>query len=221
MNDIKEMNYLSQNSSNEVVTSKTDSEFIALPWFLDTVASVSLCIDRNEVPLICGPVGCGKTSIIDYLANIRKAKTFRMQISEQTDTKALLGAYCCSNTPGVFIWRPGPLTHCLTAGKWLILEDVDKGSADLPILLSPVLRGMKDSSSQVMHPNTGEPISRHADFRLILTRRTMSGYSDYNSELDIYSNNCSVIYMNGMPGEIIEQVIDDFSSYLAIVLLYN
>lgn len=188
---------------------KADLDFVPSLWFLDTVTSVSLCVDRNEVPLICGPVGCGKTSVIDYLARIRNAKTFRMQISEQTDTRALLGAYCCSNAPGVFIWRPGPLTYCMTAGKWLILEDVDKGSADLPILLSPILRNMKDSSSQVMNPNTGEPIPRHPDFRLILTRRTVSspmGYSNYHSELDIYSNNCSVIYMNGMPADIIEQV---------------
>lgn len=188
---------------------KENSDFVPLPWFLDTVVSVALCLDRNEVPLLCGPVGCGKTSVIDYLVAMRKAKSFRLQISEQTDIKALLGAYCCSTTPGIFIWRPGPLTHCMTTGKWLILEDVDKGSADLPILLSPVLRGMKDSASQVIHPNTGEPVFRHADFRLILTRRTSSspiGYSDNCPRLDIYTNNCSVIFMNGMPAYIIERV---------------
>nr|CDS31811.2 midasin [Hymenolepis microstoma] len=184
---------------------------------MDTAASVSLCIDRNEVPLLCGPVGCGKSSIIDFLAKFRHAKTLKMQISEQTDTKALLGAYCCSNSPGVFIWRPGCLTHCMNTGKWLILEDVDKGSADLPILLSPLLRSGKDSSSQVIHPNTGEPILRHPDFRLILTLRTISsplGYSDYASQLDIYLNNCSVIYMNGMPADIIEQIIQKYNPNL-------
>ncbi|VDO01473.1 unnamed protein product [Rodentolepis nana] len=198
-------NFLPNDKTTEC---KTDLAFAPLPWFMDTAASVSLCIDRNEVPLICGPVGCGKSSIVDYLAKVRGAKALRMQISEQTDTKALLGAYCCSNSPGVFLWRPGCLTHCMTTGKWLILEDVDKGSADLPILLSPLLRGMKDSSSQVIHPNTGEPIPCHQDFRLILTLRTLSsplGYSDYSSQLDIYLNNCTVICMNGMPADIIEQ----------------
>lgn len=184
------------------------SEFVPLPWFLDVIASLELCIARNSVPIICGPVGCGKTASIDYLAKTHGAQTFRMQISEQTDTKALLGAYCCSTTPGIFIWRPGPLIHCMTSGKWLILEDVDKGSADLPILLSPVLRHKSDSASQILHPNSGEPITRHPSFRLILTSRTSSthGFSEQGSESEIYSAHCPVVYVNGMSSTVIEKV---------------
>ncbi len=191
------------------INSKDDSCFVPLPWFLDTIASLELCIKRNSVPIVCGPVGCGKTAAIDYLAKAHSANIFRIQISEQTDTKTLLGAYCCSNTPGVFIWRPGPLIHCMMSGMWLILEDVDKGSADLPILLSPILRHMRDSASQVLHPHTGEPVNRHSNFRLILTRRTTSssiGFSDQGNESEVYSAHCSIVFMNGMPSQVIEKV---------------
>ncbi|CDS41244.1 midasin [Echinococcus multilocularis] len=177
---------------------------------MDTVASIALAIDRNEVPLVCGSVGCGKTAVIDFLAKSRSVPTFRMQISEQTDTKALLGVYCCSNTPGVFVWRPGPLISCMTSGKWLILEDVDKGSADLSIVLSPILRRANDIAAQILYPNTGEPVPCHPDFRLLLTRRTISssvGLSDQISESDVYSNNCFVIYMSGMSSETIQKII--------------
>lgn len=185
-----------------------ENGLVPTPWFLDFVASVGLCIDRNDVPLVCGPVGCGKTAVIDYLTKQRSVQAFRMQISEQTDAKALLGAYCCSSTPGVFVWRPGPLTHCMTSGKWLILEDVDRGSADLPIVLSPVFRRTRDSASELFYPNTGEPIFRHPEFRLILTRRTLlsAGYCAQTSEPEIYSNNCSVIYMPSMPAEVMLEV---------------
>ncbi|VDK34052.1 unnamed protein product [Taenia asiatica] len=197
------------NTSNGFVSS--DDNYIPLPSFLDTVASVALAVDRNDVPLVCGPVGCGKTAVIDYLARSRLVSTFHMQISEQTDTKALLGVYCCSTTPGMFVWRPGPLIHCMTSGKWLILEDVDKGSADLPILLSPILRSAKDIASQVLHPNTGEPVLRHPEFRLLLTCRTISssvGLSEQTPGLEFYCSNCPIIYMNGMPAETIQKIIE-------------
>ena len=187
---------------------RSDEDLVPVSWFLDVVASVALCVDRNEVPLLCGPVGCGKTAVIDYLIKMRSVRAFRMQISEQTDAKALLGAYCCSSTPGVFIWRPGPLTHCMTSGKWLILEDVDRGTADLPILLSPLFRRLRDSASRLLHPNTGEPINRHPEFRILLTRRALSsaGYCDQIGEPEVYLNNCSVIYMDPMPVEVIMKV---------------
>ncbi len=66
--------------------------FIPLPWFLDTVSSLELCLRRKNVPLVCGPVGCGKTSAIDYVASRQGKQTFRMQISEQTDTKVFFNS---------------------------------------------------------------------------------------------------------------------------------
>ncbi|VDM20698.1 unnamed protein product [Hydatigera taeniaeformis] len=175
-------NVVAASSLNESVPASAG--YTPLPCFMDSVASVALAVDRNDVPLVCGPVGCGKTAIIDYLASLRSVSIFRMQISEQTDTKALLGLYCCSSTPGVFVWRPGPLVHCMTSGKWLVLEDVDKGSADFPIL-----RRIKDTASQMLYPNTGEPVFRHPGFRLLLTCRTGSpstGISDHISGSEIY-----------------------------------
>lgn len=195
------------NTSNGSFSS--DDNYIPLPSFLDTVSSVAFAVDRNDVPLVCGPIGCGKSAVIDYLAKLRSVSAFRMQISEQTDTKALLGVYCCSSTPGMFVWRPGPIIHCMTSGKWLILEDVDKGSADLHTLLSPILRRVKDIASQVLLPNTGEPVLRHPGFRLLLTCRTISssiGLPEQIPEFEVYSSNCSIIYMSGMPAETIQKV---------------
>lgn len=35
----------------------------------------------------------------------------QIQLSDQSDSKTLLGTYCCTQTPGEFIWRPGSLTQ--------------------------------------------------------------------------------------------------------------
>ncbi len=87
-----------------------------------------------------------------------------------------------------------------------MLEDVDKGSADLPILLSPVLRHACDSASNVVHPNTGEVIKPHPDFRLILTKRTnVFGFAGEPIS-EIYDAHCCLITMKAMDCDVIERV---------------
>lgn len=61
-------NVITDSGSDDTNIPSENHEFVPLPWFLDTMASVELSIKRDNVPLICGPVGCGKTSIIDYIA---------------------------------------------------------------------------------------------------------------------------------------------------------
>ena len=41
----------------------------------------------------------------------------QVQLGEQIDSKSLLGSYCCTETPGQFVWRPGPLTTAVTTGQ--------------------------------------------------------------------------------------------------------
>lgn len=61
-----------------------------------------------------GPVGSGKTSLVEYLAAItgRKGKAFKkVQLGDQTDSRMLLGGHQCTDVPGEFVWLPGVLTE--------------------------------------------------------------------------------------------------------------
>lgn len=35
----------------------------------------------------------------------------KVQLGDETDVKMLLGAYCCTDIPGEFVWQPGVLTQ--------------------------------------------------------------------------------------------------------------
>lgn len=63
---------------------------------------------------LMGPVGSGKTSLVEHLAVItgRKGIAFKkIQLGDQTDSRMLLGSHQCTDVPGEFVWRPGVLTE--------------------------------------------------------------------------------------------------------------
>lgn len=76
---------------------------------------IALAIAANKAICLNGPVGSGKTALIEYIV----AKTGRVlgetfikvQLGDQTDSKMLLGTYRCTDIPGEFIWQPGVLTQ--------------------------------------------------------------------------------------------------------------
>ncbi|CAL8083642.1 unnamed protein product [Calicophoron daubneyi] len=131
-------------------------------------------LERRDPVLICGPVGCGKSSFIRLLSHKISAQTIWVQVSDQTDAKSLLGTYSCTEIPGQFAWHPGPLLTAVLQGYWFVLEDIDRGSPDLLILLSTLMRDLHSSGTSItglINPVSGKTVDIHPEFRLFITRR--------------------------------------------------
>ena len=90
-----------------------------------------------------GPIGCGKTTLIEYLAAVtgrtKPPHILKVQLGDQTDSKTLLGMYRCTDVPGEFVWQPGTLTQAVTKGHWILLEDIDYAPLDVISVLIPLL----------------------------------------------------------------------------------
>ncbi|KAF5403822.1 hypothetical protein PHET_02306 [Paragonimus heterotremus] len=174
--------------SNRNVMNK--KEKIVLSSLSECFSQATMAVKRFESILVAGPVGCGKSTFIEQLSETFGAQVCHVQVSEQMDAKNLLGAYSCTEIPGQFIWRPGPLLNAMAEGLWLVLEDVDRGSADLQVLLTPLLRSSRSLSNPVLNttllnPVTGTPVCRHPDFRILMTRRLVKSHSgDLHLEYD-------------------------------------
>ncbi|GAA54864.1 midasin [Clonorchis sinensis] len=200
-----------------IIISKRDTEatFVRLPLIHSCITSLSVCTELRKPVLLAGPVGCGKTRCIDFVACVRKASVCRVQISEQTDSKSLLGAYCCTETPGQFVWRPGPLLTSLTQGSWLVLEDVDRGPADLQMLLAPLFKPNHSSCHRLdlIDPTTGLPVDQHRNFRILMTRRlVLSRTNEWRMECDnpcaeFIDRHCSVIMLPALNDDSLRQLV--------------
>uniref|UniRef100_A0A5K4FCW8 Midasin n=1 Tax=Schistosoma mansoni TaxID=6183 RepID=A0A5K4FCW8_SCHMA len=149
---------------------------------IEVEAAAKQSLERYEPILIAGPVGCGKSSLANKLAKEYCNVIRTIQISEHTDAKTLLGAYCCTEIPGQFTWRPGPLISSIEQGHGLVLEDIDRGSSELQLLITSVLRKLRsysvNSKNILLDPVSGNPITHHPNFRLLMTRRFISCHGE-------------------------------------------
>ena len=84
-----------------------------------------------------------------------------LHLDNATDSKALLGSYVCGDTPGEFRWQPGALAQALSAGRWVLLEDVDAAPADVMTSLVPLLEGRP-----LAVPGRGESLAPAPGFAL-------------------------------------------------------
>ncbi|TRY63986.1 hypothetical protein TCAL_02073 [Tigriopus californicus] len=131
---------------------------------------ICLSIHANQPVLIRGPIASGKTSLVEHLARLTgrdEGREFhRIQITDQTDGRSLLGGYTCSQVPGHFVWKSGPLAEAVTRGHWLLIEDIDQAQIDVVSTLLPLLE-----SKALYLPSKGSPVTPAPGFQLFLTQR--------------------------------------------------
>lgn len=111
------------------------NKFIIGSIFGDNLRSIALGLSLNKPILVQGSMNSGKSTLINYLATLTgrndPMQLMTIQISDQVDTKYLLGSYVCSNIPGEFLFNPGPLLKAIRNGNWIILEDIDMASSEM------------------------------------------------------------------------------------------
>ncbi|XP_048386295.2 midasin [Stegostoma tigrinum] len=153
-------------------------QFIGQPLVLvastyNYLQSLAMAVASQNAVLLEGPIGCGKTTLVEYLAALtgrQKPPDFlKVQLGDQTDSKMLLGMYRCADVPGEFVWQPGSLTQAVTNGYWLLLEDIDHAPLDVISVLIPLLE-----TGELLIPGHGDCIKAAPGFQFFATRRLFS-----------------------------------------------
>uniref|UniRef100_A0A8B9KTP9 Midasin n=1 Tax=Astyanax mexicanus TaxID=7994 RepID=A0A8B9KTP9_ASTMX len=108
---------------------------------------LAMAVASQKPVLLEGPIGCGKTALVEYLApatgHVKAPDILKVQLGDQTDSKMLLGMYRCTDIPGKFVWQPGSLTQAVSKGHWILLEDIDHAPLDVISVLLPLMENKK------------------------------------------------------------------------------
>ncbi|CAM0956904.1 unnamed protein product [Alopecurus aequalis] len=126
-----------------------------------------VAVSQRWPVLLYGPVGAGKTALINKLAQDHGNRVLFIHMDEQMDGRTLIGSYICTDVPGEFKWAPGSLTQAIVNGFWIVFEDIDKAPTDVQSILLPLLEG--SSSFSIGHAEAVEVAER---FRLFATVTT-------------------------------------------------
>ncbi|XP_071447069.1 midasin [Hetaerina americana] len=147
---------------------------VLVPSTLTNLRSLALAVAAGRAVCLEGPVGCGKTALVEYLAIVTgrsKSPNFiKVQLGDQTDSKMLLGTYRCTDVPGEFIWQPGVLTQALIGGSWILLEDIDSAPTDVITILASLLE-----TGSISVPGYRDCVTASPGFQLFTTQRLIQG----------------------------------------------
>ncbi|CAH1229365.1 MDN1 [Branchiostoma lanceolatum] len=162
---------------------------VPVPSTLRNLHCLAMAVLSQKAVLLEGPVGCGKTALVKHLANLTGHSgapyLLKVQLGDQTDSKALLGTYRCTDVPGEFVWQPGVLTQAVTNGNWILLEDIDYAPMDVISVLVPLLESRKLSI-----PGHGETVRCAPDFQLFASQQLLSSATGYFKQ---HSSNSSLL----------------------------
>ena len=171
-----------------------ENKIVLVPTTQSNIRSLALAVSYGKPVLIEGPVGCGKTLIIEYMSSLtgryKAPHLMKVQMGDQIDTKILIGSHICTDIPGEFIWKAGPLTQAMKFGYWLLLEDIDCAPSDVISMLSSVLEAKSLSSL----PGCENQLNRvHNEFRIFFTRR-LTGAQNKDSNHSEFAVKSSLHY---------------------------
>ncbi|MEE6475824.1 hypothetical protein FKM82_010868 [Ascaphus truei] len=187
------------------------SQLVLVESTCKNLHSLALAVTYQNAVLLEGPIGCGKTALVEHLATVtgrlQPPDILKVQLGDQTDSKMLLGMYRCTDIPGEFVWQPGTLTQAVTNGHWILLEDIDYAPLDVISVLIPVLE-----NGELLIPGRGDCIKVAPGFQLFATRRLLSSgagfwYRPQNSHAALLDKYWNKIHLDNMSSMELKEVL--------------
>jgi MoxR-like ATPase len=154
----------------------TSSSYVVTESGAAAVRRVTATCVLSSAPVrLVGPAGCGKTALIQHVAeSLGIAHVECLAMGDTTDAASLLGGLVPGGAPGTFVWRDGPLTHALRRPSvWLVLEDAHLAPGDVFGVLAPLLDDRANRSLPL--PDRNEVIEVSTDFRIFACCNNTTG----------------------------------------------
>ncbi|XP_038966893.1 midasin isoform X1 [Rattus norvegicus] len=188
------------------------TSFVLVESVCKNLQMLAVAVASQNAVLLEGPIGSGKTSLVEHLAAVtgrtKPPQLLKVQLGDQTDSKMLLGMYRCTDVPGEFVWQPGTLTQAATKGHWILLEDIDYAPLDVVSVLIPLLE-----NGELLIPGQGDCLKVAPTFQLFATRRLLScggsWYRPLNSHAAMLDKYWTKIHLHNLDKKDLREVLQN------------
>lgn len=153
----------------ELAVQTTAKEYVPEEfWFHedpDIIKPIKMAVKHKLNVLLKGDTGCGKTTVVKYLAAKSKNGHRRVNLNGETTVDDLVGKYKL-NKEREMVWIDGVLTECMRKGLWFCCDEVNAALPEVKFVLHSAL---DDDRYIVLTQKDGEIVKAHPDFRFFGT----------------------------------------------------
>lgn len=165
-----------------------DSVLIPTPSSTEALKQLALHVSLRLPILLTSAPSAGKSLLIHHLAKLlhpeRQNQIVTIHLADTSlDPRAILGSYVSSTMrPGTFEWKEGVLIRSMREGRWVVFEDVDRGSNEVLGVIKPLVESLSlgkwiGGRAALDVPSRGRVVA-HDQFMLFATRSVLPSRND-------------------------------------------
>ncbi|KAJ7195538.1 P-loop containing nucleoside triphosphate hydrolase protein [Mycena pura] len=124
------------------------SPLVSTPTTDEALRALAIHVSLRLPTLLSSPPSSGKSLLLTHLAELLhpgiKNQIIYLHLADTSlDPRSLLGSYVSSPTqPGTFEWKEGVLVRSMRQGKWVVFDDIDRGSNEVLGVLKPLVESL-------------------------------------------------------------------------------
>ena len=182
------------------------NDFILTPTFRQLVKRLASIVAVTDFAIILeGPTSAGKTSTVQYLANITHNKVIRINNHLHTDIQEYLGSYVPSTSEheGKLVFQEGVLVEAVRNGYWVILDELNLAPSEVLEALNRLL----DDNRELHLVETQQTIRAHPNFRIFATQNPTEGYGGRKELSEAFKNRFILIKVADVPTEELLEIL--------------
>ncbi|KAI4254279.1 MAG: hypothetical protein LQ352_003178 [Teloschistes flavicans] len=186
---------------------QSQHHYIITPFIETNLLNLVRATSTRKFPvLLQGPTSSGKTSMVEYLANISGHKFVRINNHEHTDLQEYLGTYV-SGPDGQLLYQEGILVQALRQGFWIVLDELNLAPADVLEALNRLL----DDNRELFIPETQQVVKPHENFMLFATQNPPGIYGGRKVLSRAFRNRFLELHFDDIPEEELEIILRERS----------
>jgi MoxR-like ATPase len=162
---------------------------------------VSAILSHTSRALLYGPPGTGKTHAATRLGLHNDQRVFSVTLTEETPAAELRGHYILKE--GKYVWHDGPAVAAWRCGGRLVVNEIQRGSADVHALLLAIT---DDPEIAVIDLPSGEKVTPQSGFACVAT---MNGEPQEQLDPALLDRFCVSVQIDKVHPDAIKQLPED------------
>ncbi|OCH90921.1 midasin [Obba rivulosa] len=130
------------------LSSTHQETIIETPTTIQSLRALAIHHSLRVPTMLTSAPSAGKSLLLSHLASVLHNEV-RNQIvtihlaDTSLDPRSLIGSYISSPTdPGTFEWKEGVLVRAMREGRWVVFEDIDRGSLEVLGVIKPLVESL-------------------------------------------------------------------------------